>query len=55
MCLEASYDCHGNHNFELDICGYKSLLFLPEPLLRQEEKHFGVSGHIIEDPKGEIC
>ena len=41
MCLEASYDCHGNHNFELDICRYKSLLFLPEPLLRQEEKHFG--------------
>ena len=23
--------------------------------LKEEEKHFGVSGHIIEDPKGEIC
>ena len=22
---------------------------------KEEEKHFGVGGHLIEDPKGEIC
>ena len=48
MCLEVSYDCHGNHNFELDICHYKSqFCFCLSLYLDRKKNILEASLHIV--------